>query len=240
MNTDTEDKKAQLIKHRREQILTAASHIFAQNGFRRTRIEEIAYYLTVGKGTLYKYFKDKKSLFLAVFEQGVSHLRQAISTNVEPITDPQRKIAAAVRTYFEFFDNNRELVEIMMQVRSEFKDDYRRIFLATYGDYIVKIQENLRNGIKSGVFRQLDVEKTAEAMSATLQGLLQSFYVRQFGPETETLSVDAEKPTPANSGYLKGNQAERQPGWQRELLTDRIDAVTELFLEGCLLKKNDD
>ena len=239
MNTDTEEnRKAQLVKRRKEQILAAASRIFAQNGFRRTKIEEIADYLTVGKGTLYKYFKDKKSLFLAVFEQGISRLRQAIGTKVEPITDPPQKIAAAVRTYFEFFDNNRELIEIMMQVRSEFKDDYRRIFLAIYGDYIVKIQENLRNGIKSGIFRQLDVEKTAEAISATLQGVLQSFYVRQFGPETPI--VDAEKSVSVDSDYLKDNKAARRPPQQRELLADRADAVTKLLLQGLFIEKNDD
>ncbi len=203
-----EDKKTQLVHRRREEILTAAKHIFAKNGFRRTKIGEIAAHLSVGKGTLYRYFKDKKSLFLAVFEQGMAGLRQAMRANIEPIIDPKNKISAAVRTYFEFFDNDRELVEILMQVRSEFKDDYRRVFLALYSDYIVKIQENLRVSVKTGVFRKLDVEKTAEAISATLHGVLQSFYVREFGPETAVPDV--------------------------EKLTDRTEAVTALLLKGLL------
>jgi len=203
-----EDKKTQLVHRRREEILAAAKHIFAKNGFRRTKIDEIAVRLSVGKGTLYRYFKDKKSLFLAVFEQGMTGLRQAMRANIEPVIDPKNKISTAVRTYFEFFDNDRELIEILMQVRSEFKDDYRRVFLALYNDYIVKIQENLRVGVKTGVFRKLDVEKTAEAMSATLQGVLQSFYVREFSPETAVPNV--------------------------ENLTDRTEVVTALLLEGLL------
>ena len=213
MNMDIEDKRAQLIERRKEQILTAAKQIFAQNGFRRTKIEQIAAHLGVGKGTVYRYFKDKKSLFLAVFEQGMGRLRRAMRANVEPITDPQRKVAAAVRTYFAFFDNDRELIEIMMQVRSEFKDDYKRVFLALYSDYIIRIQENLRKGVKIGVFRELDVEKTAEAISATLQGLLQSFYIREFGTKTAPLSSCEDK---------------------RGGLIDRTEAVTELLLEGLL------
>ena len=205
-------KKAQLVNRRKEEILTAAKRIFAQNGFRRTKIEQIAAHLSVGKGTLYRYFEDKKSLFLAVFEQGMVQLRQAMRANVEPIIDPKDKISAAVRTYFEFFESDRELIEILMQVRSEFKDDYRRVFLALYSDYIVKIQENLRNGVKMGFFRELDVEKTAEAMSAMLQGILQSFYVRQF--RVDTAVPNAEK------------------------LTDRIEAVTGLLLEGLLKRDN--
>ena len=206
-----EEKKAQLVHRRQDEILTAAKRIFAQNGFRCTKIDLIAKELNVGKGTIYRYFDDKKSLFLAVFEQGMAHLQEKFRANVQPITDPQLKLVKAVRTYFEFFDNDGELIEILMQVRSEFKDDYRRVFIAMYSDYIVRIQENLRNGIKMGIFRDLDVEKTAEAISAALQGVLQSFYVREFGPEFETSNP--------------------------EKLANRTEAVTALLLEG-LLKRN--
>ena len=211
MSVDIEDKKAQLVHRREEEILAAAKRIFAQKGFRRTKIDQLAEELNVGKGTIYRYFKDKKSLFLAVFEQGMARLSQTIKDNVAPITDPQIKVATAVRTYFEFFENDRQLIEILMQVRSEFKDDYRRVFLTLYSDYIVRIQENLRNGVKMGVFRELDVEKTAEAMSAALQGVLQGFYIREFGQEIETSNP--------------------------EKLTNRTEAVTALLLEG-LLKRN--
>jgi len=211
MNADTEDKKVQLVHRRKDEILTAAKRIFAQNGFRRTKIDQIAEEINVGKGTIYRYFDNKKSLFLAVFEQGMSCLREIMRANIDPMREPQDKVRTAVRTFFEFFDNDTELIEILMQVRSEFKDDYRRVFLALYSDYIVRIQKNLHNGVKMGVFRELDVEKTAEAMSAALQGVLQSFYVREFGPEIETSNP--------------------------EKLTNRTKAVTALLLEG-LLKRD--
>lgn len=235
MNTDAENKKVQLVEQRNEQILAAAKRIFAQNGFRCTKIDQIAEFLNVGKGTLYRYFKDKRSLFLAVFEQGVGRLLKTIKANVEPITDPRCKLATAVKTYFEFFENDRELIEIIMQVRSEFKDDYRRVFLATYSDYIVKIQENLRTGIRTGVFRELDIEKTAEAISATLQGVLQSFYVREFGPEK--MITKTEKEVAASYNSIELDNGFSQPGQKKESLTDRTEAVTALLLEG-LLKRD--
>lgn len=232
MNNQINDKKAELIHHRRDQILAAAKRIFAQKGFRRTKIDEIAAYLNLGKGTLYRYFKDKKALFLAIFEQGLAQLRQSIMTYVEPIADPRERLAAAVRTYFEFFDNNKELIEIMMQVRSEFKDEYRRIFMAVYSDYIVRIQENLRKGIEIGVFRELDIEKTAEAISATLQGILQSFYIREFG--AEAAAADTEKETLVGSDYTADDKRQHGKVRNRQLLTDRVEAVTKLLLSGLL------
>jgi len=207
-----DDKKAQKIEQRKDQILAAAKHIFATNGFRRTHIDQIAEYLTLGKGTLYRYFPDKKSLFLAIFEQGMNHLYQAIITRVEPIADPRQKIATAVKMYFAFFDADKELIEITMQVRSEFKDDYSRLFMALHNNYIVKIQENLRNGISTGIFRELDVERTAEAMSATLQGVLQTFYIKEF----------------------KGDSIAQGPVEQRVSLSGMAEAVTTLLVEGVL------
>ena len=209
---ETENKSDSLAQQRRNQILAAAKYIFARNGYRRTKIEQIAVRLNIGKGTIYRYFDGKQTLFLAVFEQGMTQLSLHFADNVHPITDPKQRIAAAVRTYFGFFENNRELIEILMQVRSEFKDEYKRVFLAMYNDYIVRIQDNLRKGVEIGVFHQMDIEKTAEAISASLQGVLQSFYVREFGIETTTQNP------------------------QKQALTDRIDAVTALLLNGVLKK----
>ena len=203
---ENDNKMMPLVKRRERQILSAAQTIFAHNGYRRTKIDDITEHLSIGKGTIYRYFKDKKSLFLAVYEHGMRHLQMTMRENVDPIENPQKKVSAAISTFFSFFDQHRELIEIQMQVRSEFKEDYRRVSLALYADYIVRIQDNLRNGIKMGFFRDLDVEKTAETISATLHGVLQSFYIREFSSE----------------------------GQQKQSLTDRTDAVTALLLEGLL------
>ena len=216
---EREDKRTPLAQLREDQILAAAKHIIAQNGYHCTKIEQIANYLTIGKGTIYRYFKDKKSLFLAVFERGLQQMRERMQMLVEPINDPAQKIAAAVKNYFEFFDNDRELIEIQMQVRSEFKDEYKQIYISLYSNYIEKIHENLQNGIKMGVFREMDVSKTAEVISSTLQGVLQSFYTREFGPKRQ-------------------NSKDITAGPHMELLKDRIEAVTSLLLKGVLKEKN--
>lgn len=204
-----EQEKFRLVERRRREILDAARHVFAEKGYRVATIDDIASYLSVGKGTIYRYFADKKSLLIAVFEDGMNQLLATMYSHIESVVTPADKIRIAVRTYFEFFDDNPELVEIAMQVRSEFKDEHTRVFMSLYQDYIVRIQNNLRDGISQGIFREMDVEKTAEAMSATTQGLLQSFYIRK---------------------VMSGTS-----GQKREKLADRTDAVCRLILEGLLL-----
>ena len=212
MADNNQDKKNDLAARRTDEILAAARKIFAEHGYARTTIDQIADYLNVGKGTVYRYFDDKKSLFLAVFANGMAQVRDTMRAKIDPVELPQDKINTAVTTFCDFFDNNQDLIEIYMQVRSEFKDDYKRISLDLYSDYIVRIQDNLRKGVEIGIFHELDVERTAEAYSALLQGLLQIFYLREFGPQTDV--------APSR-------------------LTDRAQAVTSLLLKGLLKRDND-
>ncbi len=204
------DKKAKLIAQRKVQILAAAKPIFAKNGYRRTKIDEIAEALNIGKGTIYRYFADKKSLFRAVFEQGMAQLYQTIVSNVEKTNSPPEKFRMAVTSYFSFFDKNRDMIEIMMQIRSEFKAEYQQVYRDLYSHYIVNVQENIRNGVKMGIFRDMDVERTAEAYSGMLYGVLQGFYLRQFDTESENA----------------------------ETLTNKADSVLALLLNG-ILKRNE-
>lgn len=186
-------EKSELVAKRQAQILSAARTIFAKNGYRRTTIDQIAEYLKVGKGTIYRYFTDKKTLFLAVFEQGMAQLCKTIAKNVEKTDSPTEKFKMAVTAYFGFYDKNRDLIEIMMQVRSEFKPEYQQIHRDIYSNYIVRVQENLRNGMKIGVFRDMDVEHTAEVYSGILHGVLQGFYLREFDTESESTETLAGK-----------------------------------------------
>lgn len=173
------DKKNRQTRQRREQILAAAKRIFARNGYRRTSIDDIVNELGVGKGTAYRYFENKRALFLAVFEAGMQRLRNAIRLKVDVVEDPGRRIETAVHTFLEFFDGDRELIEIMMQVRSEFKDYYMAFSRRLYSEYIENIKATLRQGMERNQFRKLDVERTADAMSDILTGTLQSFYTKQ-------------------------------------------------------------
>jgi AcrR family transcriptional regulator len=237
-HTNMEERKAELIQRRTEEILAAAESIFAQYGYRLTKIDQIADSLNVGKGTIYRYFKDKKSLFIAVFEQGIRHLQQTMRSKTEQAPDPAKRVAAAVRTYFEFFEKNRELIEIEMQVRSEFRDEHKRVALTLYKDYMTRIQNNLREGIEKRIFRPMDVEKTAEAMSATLQGVLMGFYFRKLAAGADAL--ESEKHVAIASDDVKYIAADNGSSQKSDLLTDRIGAVTDLLLRGLLKGGSDE
>ena len=58
-----------LITARRNQILDAASQVFAEKGFHRATIKDIARVAGIADGTVYNYFENKTALMLGIFER---------------------------------------------------------------------------------------------------------------------------------------------------------------------------
>jgi AcrR family transcriptional regulator len=55
-------------------IVDVAMRHFAERGFRRTRVEDIASEVGVAKGTVFLHFRNKEGLFLAAYERAVGML----------------------------------------------------------------------------------------------------------------------------------------------------------------------
>src|SRR5262245_61042913 len=59
----------QLIEARRNQILDAATQVFAQKGFHRATIRDVAKTAGVADGTIYTYFANKSALLLGILDR---------------------------------------------------------------------------------------------------------------------------------------------------------------------------
>ena len=58
-----------IVNARREQILEAATRVFAEKGFRRATTREVAREAGVSEGTIYNYFDDKDALMVAILDR---------------------------------------------------------------------------------------------------------------------------------------------------------------------------
>jgi AcrR family transcriptional regulator len=67
---DTHDPIQELlITARRNQILDAATKVFAEKGFHRATIKDIARVAGIADGTVYNYFENKTALMLGIFDR---------------------------------------------------------------------------------------------------------------------------------------------------------------------------
>lgn len=177
---NAEQDSRELAVRRREQIIAAARRVFAKKGYRSTTTDEIIAELGVGKGTLYRYFKDKKELFLAVDDEQSAKLDQA-AEEAYAVEDPRARLKALVQCFFSFFDDDRDMVEIHMQMRSEFRQEYERRFSEGHDQHLDRVANLLREGMARGYFRQVDAVTAAKMFSATLYGTLLMFHDTAMG-----------------------------------------------------------
>jgi AcrR family transcriptional regulator len=81
------DWQDDLREQRRSAILEAAAEIFAQKGYHRATIKEIAAAVGIAPGTIYLYFKDKRDLLLSIAERLV-HAVPDTSVRVSRAQEP--------------------------------------------------------------------------------------------------------------------------------------------------------
>lgn len=78
----------QRLRPTRERLLDAAATVFAQHGYHRTAVDEIAEQAGASKGSLYFHFASKEELFLAVAERRLERLTSAWQSAASASTPP--------------------------------------------------------------------------------------------------------------------------------------------------------
>ena len=153
-----------------QRILEVATKVFAEQGFYGAETQQIADLADVGKGTVYRYYRSKEELFLAVADAGMRKLEAHIHAAIDSVDDAIDLIQTAGRAYAEFFQRHPELVEILIQERAAF----RSTIPATHLVYRQKnrriFEDTLRRAIKDGVLRDVNVREATRAFANVLYG----------------------------------------------------------------------
>ena len=100
----------------REEILESASHIFAQSGYDKAGMKEIAARAGISVGMLYNHFEGKDDMFRALLERYVNGLHERGNSHCEGIESPLEQLRCRIRSAIEFYWENRNLVLIYLRM----------------------------------------------------------------------------------------------------------------------------
>jgi len=165
---------------RREEILDAATQMFAEHGYSDTDTQAIVERLQVGKGTLYRHFPSKRDLFLATVDRVMRCLRKRVDASIAEIEDPLETVAVGVRTFLVFFAEHPEYVELIMQERALFKDRKKPTYFELREDHVKKWQEVYRTLMDQGRLREMSVERISDVVGGVLYGtMFMNYFVGQ-------------------------------------------------------------
>jgi AcrR family transcriptional regulator len=98
---------------RRRQIMQAAEKLFSGGRFHEITTDEVARAAGVGKGTMYRYFRDKDDLFFQTAMAGFDELCELLHERVAQAAPFSEQILAACREIVRFFEGRLELFRMM-------------------------------------------------------------------------------------------------------------------------------
>ena len=172
----------QLITLRRDQILNAATTVFAQKGFQRTTIKDVAKVAGIADGTIYNYFESKTALLFALLDRlNETELRPMHFTQAKDSSFPEFFSAYLKHRLEQFGEREMALMRIViseMLVNPELLEQYKtRIIEPTYA----VAERAFQAMVDAGEFPAMDVPISMRLITATVLGVI---LLRLFGDAT--------------------------------------------------------
>jgi|SRR3954469_2091862 AcrR family transcriptional regulator len=98
-----QERKAQT----RAELLDATAELFAERGFQRVTMEQIAERAGFTTGAIYRHFESKQDLFLSLFEDRIERRMRAIEQAAPPEIGPEAGLEGAGRQFAELLRRDR-------------------------------------------------------------------------------------------------------------------------------------
>jgi TetR/AcrR family transcriptional regulator, fatty acid metabolism regulator protein len=104
-----------LTAFRTSTLLDAARRVFGKSGFEAATIDEIAREAGVAKGTVYLYYRSKRSIYWAAVQEGIAELDARTRERVRRASTLHDALRAFILTKVEYFDERRDFFRIYVQ-----------------------------------------------------------------------------------------------------------------------------
>jgi AcrR family transcriptional regulator len=168
MNKAKTDKK--------QQIMSAAESLFSNRRYHELTIDEVAKVGKVGKGTVYRYFKDKEDLFLQTAGWGGEELCESVEQSSPKGENFEASLLGICEVMGEFFSKRWNLFRVMQE--QEQRGTWSKAALGQMkhgGDRLqLAIATVMKRGQKEGFLRK---DLAAPVLAELFRGLL-----RPIGP----------------------------------------------------------
>jgi AcrR family transcriptional regulator len=198
-----------LTAFRTSTLLDAARRVFGKSGFDAATIDQIAREAGVAKGTVYLYYRSKRSIYWAAVQEGIAELDARTRERVRRASTLHDAIRGFILTKVEYFDERRDFFRIYVQevsgqaARPAFGHaDFKPLYLRQ----LRGLQSAVTAAINTGEIRKVDSAQTAGAIVDLTRGVVTRRLMRRrrtrAAPEVDAV-VDLIWRGLASKGSLK-------------------------------------
>jgi AcrR family transcriptional regulator len=154
----------------REDIMAAAEEIFTERDYHEVQMDDVARASDVGKGTLYRHFRSKRELYLAVMFEGIGRLRGEIEAVTRMSDPPVQKLERIVRCTLGHFWDRRRFFALIHQNEHKPDRDVREWFRQRRR-LVRLVQHAFDEAIAAGQVRAVDSRIATEMLFGMMRGV---------------------------------------------------------------------
>jgi AcrR family transcriptional regulator len=159
-----------------EKILTVAARFFATHRFHEARMEDIAAAAEVGKGTLYRYFKDKEELFFALLAKAAEEMDVRLGEAIGRPGCARSRLEAVVEAYVTYFDEHPHLFDLIHHAEAMHRPEEQFPWMRTRRKGFTLAKQVFEDAAAAGEFTVRDPELSVLMLLGGLRAVI------RFGP----------------------------------------------------------
>jgi AcrR family transcriptional regulator len=171
---------------REKKILDTALRLFAQYGYKKTTIEDVAGEMGMTPGNIYFYVKNKKDLYEKTVGNALRQWRDSIAEAVALEKGAADRFRVMAERSFRYLQDHSQLLAIISRDPSVFtvtpgEDRFHDINLGA----MQILREILAQGVREKTFHPMDIDGATEFLFSAYMMLLIKAYVK---PEGEPIT----------------------------------------------------
>lgn len=147
--------KRQRQNHVQDEVLNAATALFAKNGFRAVSMDQIAAEIGFGKSSIYYYFQNKGDLLWRIFEFILNNYLERAKEILKERASPTERMRLLIRNHILVLLGHQDWTTVFFRDLSELADDNRKEISKRMREYNGIFEKVYRDGVERKLFRDI-------------------------------------------------------------------------------------
>ena len=127
-----------------ERVLSASARLFAERGYHRSSVRDIARATSLTPAGLYYYFKSKEDLLSLICDHIMELVEAGLDAAMAGATTPEERLARFVRNHLETFSSHMPEMKILAHESGHLQGESRERLSAKQRQYFTRCVEILR------------------------------------------------------------------------------------------------
>lgn len=158
---------------RRDELLLAAAHLFARQGYHATSMQDIADALNILRGSLYHHIDGKEALLHELMERGITELLSQARPIAHVDMPPEEKLAEIIRRHTVTIARYPDFMAVFLHELKSLTPERRRDILKLRDEYDYIVRDIVEQGVTCGDFRPTNVRMATFGLLGLLNWIYQ-------------------------------------------------------------------